>query len=36
LEARSTVIPLAGDGFKLVLGAIVGTLSSIIGVTVKH
>ena len=33
LEARTTVISIAADGFKLVIGAIVGTLSAIIGVT---
>jgi hypothetical protein len=33
LEARGEVIPLARDGFKLVIGAIVGTLSAIIGVS---
>ena len=36
LEARTVVISLAGDGFKLVLGAIVGTLSAIIGVSTRQ
>ena len=34
-EARTAAISLASDGFKLVLGAIVGTLSAMIGVTAK-
>ncbi len=36
LEARDEVIPIARDGFKLVLGAIVGTLSAMIGVSAKQ
>lgn len=32
LDARDQLVKLAGDGFKLLLGAIVGALSAILGV----
>ena len=28
-KARETVLPIASDGFKLVLGALIGTLSTL-------
>lgn len=32
-EARDAVLPIATDGFKLVLGAIVGAVSAMLGTT---
>jgi len=32
---RDVVLPIAADGFKLVLGAIVGALSAMLGITSK-
>lgn len=35
LAVRDAILPIAADGFKLVLGAIVGTLSAMLGVSSK-
>ncbi len=35
LAARDVILPIAGDGFTLVLGAIVGALSAMLGATSK-
>jgi len=32
LRARDAIIPIAADGFKLVLGATVGAISAVLGV----
>lgn len=35
-ESRDVVMPIAADGFKLVLGALVGALSAMLGITSKN
>lgn len=35
LATRDAILPIASDGFKLVLGALVGALSAIIGTNSK-
>ncbi len=34
-EVRDVLLPIAADGFKLVLGAIIGTISAMFGITSK-
>lgn len=34
-ESRDVVMPIAADGFKLVLGAMIGALSAMLGITSK-
>lgn len=36
LAARDVILPIAADGFTLVLGAIVGALSAMLGATAKQ
>jgi ABC-type transport system involved in multi-copper enzyme maturation permease subunit len=35
-ESRDVLMPIAADGFKLVLGAMVGALSAMLGITSKN
>lgn len=35
ISARDKILPIAADGFTLVLGAIVGALSAMLGATSK-
>ena len=36
IAARETLLPVSADGFKLVIGALVGSVSSILGASSRN